>query len=260
VRIVRPLTNPERAWNIHRQDEHGKIVGIEGRMEEGTYDDIIEEFKQLESMLAYSVEIRRLDWQCPTVSLMPDTPEESKRVDFWNFRTTFTPRSQPQFARASELKAIVKNMALFEPLTVVQAFWREGRNEMEQMRYIPAFINYFYVLEALYANGRFGKREVLLEFEKSDDLRTFAESFLKSPTMKESPHRENLLQMLEFRQKSRDVPGLLYVLVETRGEVHHYVPTKRRHYGTPFRNHEYHTVALAADVLQKRLRDRTAPV
>lgn len=117
---------------------------------------------------------------------------------------------------------------------------------MEQMRYIPAFVNFFYVLEAMYANGRFGKREVLREFEKSDDLRGFAESFLKSPTMNESPHRESLLQILGFRQKNRDVHGLLYVLVETRGEVHHYVPTKRRRYGTPFRNHEYHTVALAA--------------
>jgi hypothetical protein len=137
-------------------------------------------------------------------------------------------------------------MEVFEPLTVVQAFWREGNNEMDQMRYIPAFVNYFYVLEAMYANGQFGKQEILREFENSDHLRILAESFLKSPTMNESPHRENLLQMLTLRQKRWDVHGLLYVLVETRGEVHHYVPTKRRRFGTPFRNHEYHTVALAA--------------
>jgi hypothetical protein len=101
----------------------------------------------------------------------------------------------------------------------------------------------------MYANGQFGKREILREFENSDDLRVLAESFVKSPTMNESPHRENLLLMLKLHKKSWDVHGLLYVLVETRGEVHHYVPTKRRRYGTPFRNHEYHTVALAAGYL-----------
>jgi hypothetical protein len=77
ARIVRPLANPERAWNIHKRDEHGTSIGIEGRIDEHTYDDIVEEFKQLESMLAYSVGIHRLDWQCPTVSLIPETPEES---------------------------------------------------------------------------------------------------------------------------------------------------------------------------------------
>lgn len=114
VRIVRPLANPERAWNIHQLDEFGKTVGIEGRMEEDTYDDIVEEFKQLESMLAYSVEIHRLDWQCPTVSLIPDTPEESERVQFWNVRRSFNSPSQPQLARASELKTIIENMEVFE--------------------------------------------------------------------------------------------------------------------------------------------------
>ena len=246
LRIVRPLPCPEKAWVIFKEDEHGTPAGIDGRIGDGTFEDIVEEFKQIESMLAFSVQIQRLDWQCPIISLIPETSEEAERVQILNFRRSFQSPSQPQHARASELSTIIKYMDVFEPLTVVQAFWREGRNEMEQLRFIPSFVNFFYVLEAMYGNGQCGKREILREFGNSDDLRNSTQSFLKSPTTNGSPHRDNLSQMLAFRQKRWDADGLLYLLVETRGEVHHYVPTSRRRYGTPFRNNEYHTVALAA--------------
>jgi hypothetical protein len=46
--------------------------------------------------------------------------------------------------------------------------------------------------------------------------------------------------------RSDDVHGLLYLLVATRGELHHYGRTKRLGHGTPFRNREYRTIALLA--------------
>ncbi len=232
ARIVRPLVKSEKVRNLFQRGANNNIRGLEGGTEGETYDDIIEEFKQLESMLAYSVAIQRLDWQAPTVGLIPESPEEAARIEFNHYRRSFQSPAKPKCASAGELKTIVENMEVFEPLTVVQAFWREARNEMDQIRYIPAFINYFYVLEAMYANGQFGQKVVLREFEKSEELRTSGTSFLESPTMQLSPHRENLLRHLSCWQKQWDVHGLLHLLVETRGEVHHYVPTKRRRYGT----------------------------
>jgi hypothetical protein len=70
VRIVRPLAHPEKAFNIHTKDSQGRR-GIKGDMDKETFDATIEDFKQLESMLAFSVEIHHIDWQSPTVSLIP---------------------------------------------------------------------------------------------------------------------------------------------------------------------------------------------
>lgn len=56
---------------------------------------------------------------------------------------------------------------------------------------------------------------------------------------------------LDGRQKQYDVPGVAYLLAETRGEVHHFVEVSRRAYGNPFRNSSYAGVALLALVLSR---------
>jgi hypothetical protein len=155
-------------------------------------------------------------------------------------------KQQPKFLRESELRTIVTQMETFDALTVLQAFYREARNEFNQVRFIPAFINFFYVLEAMFSNGQSKKKLMMKEFEKSASLRNFAELLLNSPTMASGEHHTNLAAMLKHRQKNWDADGLLYLLVEIRGELlHHYAATTRKGYGTPFRNREYYTVALA---------------
>ena len=128
---------------------------------------------------------------------------------------------------------------------MLQAFHREARNEFNQLRFIPAFINFFYVLEALFSNGQSKKNLMVREFEKSASLRNFAERLLASSAMNSGEHHINLSAMLKHRQKNWDADGLFYLIAEIRGELHHYAATMRKGYGTPFRNNEYYTVALA---------------
>ena len=51
------------------------------------------------------------------------------------------------------------------------SFWREGSNDFEEGHFINAFYNFYFVLEGMYADGKFKTDPVVAEFKKSAELR-----------------------------------------------------------------------------------------
>jgi len=218
---------------------------LAGDWDEQTYKDIMEQFKDWESMMGFGLEIQRVEWQSPTVSLIPETEEEAASIQVSRIQVRRGKPVKTSIATAKELGLMSKHRELLRPLRVLKAFWREGQNEMEACRFIQAFMNFFLVIEGLYANGQFGKKEVLREFSASQELNDAVEGFLKSRHYPGSDKHDLALQeMVAHRKKQYDVPGLLYVLVDTRGELAHYLQKSRRKYGDPFRHEEYEAIVL----------------
>ena len=115
VRIVRPLAHPEEAFNIVTMDSEGRR-SIKSDMDKETLDATMEDFKKLESMLSFSVEIHHIDWQSPTVSLVAETPEEQTRIQFNNIHLKRAFNQEPKFLSDSELRTIVNNIETYESL------------------------------------------------------------------------------------------------------------------------------------------------
>ena len=248
IRITKPLPNAEAAHSRVTRD--GDSHKLEQHFDLETLNELLGEFQQLESMLGFSAGVKGIDWQNPKTALIPETHEELTRVNANHIHVRQFFDIKPKLITPANVLNVVSTMGRYRSLNILLAFHREAGNEMENHRFIAAFINAFYVLEALYANGQFGAKEVLREFEKSDVLKKDAQRTLDSPIFTDGEHRAALDEALAYYQKDRNVRGLLYVLVQTRGELHHYVKTRNRRYGTPFRHAEYYTLALAARHLE----------
>ena len=248
IRIIRPIETPERFFYLFDENEQGTISGLRGGGDPEVYDRVIEEFQQLESMLAYSVEIRNVHWESPTYMLIPETDQERERVHINSLKVS-PGRRPPAVLGSAEVRTIVRNRETYKQLTVVQGFWREGRNDYDDGQYIDAFANFYYILEDRYAPGIADEKLVLRRFKASDELRTFVQAVINSTIANPPDNHQQVVAMLSHRQKQYDVDGVLYLLCETRGEVHHFVEKSRRVYGNPFRNRHYGGIALIALML-----------
>ena len=250
IRIVKPIQNPEHFFYVFEKNEEGVISGLRGDGDAELYDQVIEEFQQLESMLACSVEVRKVHWESPTYTLIPETDQEKARVHINSLRVT-PGRRKSDVLRPGEIQTIVRNREKYKQLKIVQAFWREGRNDYDDQQYIDAFANFYYILEDRYAPGVSDKNTVFRKFQASDELREFVQIVIDKNKADPPLNHQQVLEMLQYRQKQFDVEGVLYLLCETRGEVHHFVEKSRRVYGNPFRNKQYGGIALTALVLAR---------
>ncbi len=250
LRIMKPMP-PGVEYYSRYVIQDGQPAGMEMNEDPAVLAAILQEFKDIESILGFEFEIWNIDWQTPKLTMVPERPEERTRVEFKDFYKQKVPRTQPMAVGHEDLIKILTRRKVFAPLTIVKSFWREGRNELEAERYIAAFVNFFFILEALYANGQFGKKEVIREFENSAELANVVQGVIDTQLKGDAANEyaQDIVRMLERRNKQMDVHGLIYLLVETRGELSHFVQESRRAYGNPFRNEDYEAIAITAYTL-----------
>jgi len=172
--------------------------------------------------------LRRIYWESAAVNVVFEGPDEQNPPD-WAPLIDFRPkRSKRQPAPVDT--EVFQTFALLSTrhgsIAVILSFWREGSNEFEEGNFINAFYNYYFVLEGLYANKKFKSKEVLTEFKRQSGLRESVDMFLKQDTP--VPHMIQVTNMLDARKFSRDIDGLIALIVYTRGDLHHFVDNPNR--------------------------------
>ena len=252
VRIIKPIEHPERFYSVFNKGESDQVEVLQVRSDGELFDSTIAEFQQLESMLAFSVDIKKVHWESPSYSLIPENDEEQKRIQFFGARVKRGKRPPDKLTRG-ELQAIVTARERLQYLTVIQAFWREGRNAFDDQQYISAFSQFYHILEDRYAPGASDKNVVRRKFQDSAELVGFIEGIIKANTAIPPPHHNQVLDMLARRLKQFDVRGLIHLITETRGEVYHFVDNSRRAYANPFRNGQYAGLALLMLILTRMI-------
>jgi hypothetical protein len=135
-------------------------------------------------------------------------------------------------------------------MAVALSFWREGSNEFEEGHFINAFYNYYFVLEGLYAKGKFKTDAVLAEFRKNPEFRESLEMFLKDG----QPLNQiaQVTDMLTRRTFSRDVDGILKLIVHTRGDLHHFADNPNKTQPSPFDQHRFEGLSSIMRFVSRR--------
>jgi len=191
-------------------------MGRDGQLHEA----LIHELQELESLLAFSFLLNKIHWEHPREERIAERPEER------GFKFHFVPGEYKEVRipiTEADLTSLLNNKKLLSPLTVVKSFWREARNAYNASRYISAFVNAFFILEGLYANGKFSKKDICREFL---DYPPFVTSIARVFAMvqQECPeHLDKLSKVLEQRGKTLDVTEFTTLLVDTRAELSHFI-------------------------------------
>jgi hypothetical protein len=102
-------------------------------------------------------------------------------------------------------------------------FFRKGKNDFLERRFIDAIHDFYFLLETLFANGKTKNKHVMAEFTKSSTLIALSAQVLKEGEM--SVYRrskKNLLEIFRNKYSKKSPEEYLKDIVKLRGFLHHH--------------------------------------
>jgi hypothetical protein len=211
----------------------------------------VEQLQVLESNLSFAFHhspIRRIRWDRPSISLIPENDRESSRVNTWDFVLARSFPHEPCRIREAGFREMMTEAPRFESLAVLKAFLREGKNDFRDLRFVHAFYSFFFVIEGLFADGHSKKSKMLQAFSESKELR-LATQITLDVLAKDTDAYQTFQHIFAQRQLALDHKGVWTFLVNTRGQLHHYSLKSSQRVDTPFSHEQFEKPALLAMLL-----------
>jgi hypothetical protein len=183
-------------------------------------DVVIEEIRAIRGALALWGVVD-IDIDQAVREFLPETPEETAACQITSIRYQRPNREElPLVPNTTDLliRCIVSRGKL-APYEVPLEFQRRGLDDRYRKQYVEAIFNFFFVLEYLFAGGKFRTAQVVENFLASPELLAgLAEArstFLGAIQSEESAK--------QFREKygDRSDEEVVTAIVELRGKLHH---------------------------------------
>jgi hypothetical protein len=248
--ILAPVEHPDRFETRLDPSADLSLAGhVVFLMDEELVATVRDEFRAVESHLAFRYPVTRIRWDSPRYELLFDSNEERSRYGIHSFQITYETRTVPRKITPEGLAKVVVARHRNPDLVVPLSFHREGINEFNAFRFVPAFYNFYFVLEGLYADGNTKNRLVKRAFAKS---RRFGEAFSEAIAMVKTQNPDKYQAIVgEFKSRNIDFTaiGAAELLVSTRGDLHHFTANDKRRQPTPFTYRAFETIAYFAKAL-----------
>jgi hypothetical protein len=220
------------------------VINIRGSREE--YLELIREFQELESILSFASggALESIEWDAPKEDFIPETEDEERKVHVKSFQFRKKYPEWPVFIGEESFDAIIRSKERYSSVMVALAFLREGVNEFSSRRYINAFYNFYFVLEDLYGERKTKNWAIEKEFRNSKELRKWIRWAIKDNLNKYVRHRTNIEKFCKEEKVLYDIDGLISLVVNVRGNLHHYSSGSSKHKGTPFNHEDFESIAF----------------
>jgi hypothetical protein len=230
---VTPSNEPEKAqWAV--------TVDFDRQI----FDGLIEMVQYLEGALSFLIGVKKIYWDETETIFIPENEEESKKYNLTKFSVTRKYPEGRSRLTVGEFKAIVLNKNELEPFTIIKLFHRDGMLEFASIRYIQAFYNFYFVLEDLYAKGKTSTTEVEKRFKSSPVLRGIIQDVLDNHIKMQGNHLQNIQNFLTEENKDFSIDGIIELIVQVRGNLHHYSGKSTKRKGTPINQRDFESMAF----------------
>jgi hypothetical protein len=185
---------------------------------------LMKTLRTLEGFLSvYGLESIGLDQM--DISWVPESEEDKKRLQTTGFSFKFKkPEATPVRAPFSVVtRAVIASTEHLEweiPLN----FFRRGRIDFLERRYIDAIYDFYLLLETLFANGKTKNRVVKQQFANSSELVAFSSRVLSEgeQSVIRRGGRASLLVAFRATHSKQTPQQFLEHLVDLRGFLHHH--------------------------------------
>ncbi len=198
----------------------------------------------VESFLAIYGNLEAIYWNLAEHFVEAETKEEKARSRLKSWGMTPDIEDPVVDLSTDALRLILSHAKLSSRLTATIAFHREGLNNIRRAEHISAFFGFYFVLEGLYANGKFKTDQVIPEFRRSPELVSAIERVVAQGIPEPMIFGDvGIPEMLKKMNKTQSTENLIHLLVRTRGDLHHYAGTKSRTGASPLTNERYFSLA-----------------
>ena len=244
IKIIVDVPNPSLFYSNVESCPENRMHSIIINRDNQIYKESIDEFQQIESILAFSTQsLRKIYWENPIEELMPETEKEKEKLSVigtnWgmSYHKKYTPLNENAFTEMME------NRNKYADLAIPKAFFREGVNDFESFRFINAFYNFYFIIEDLYGGGKSKNKDVEKELKKSNEFKSFVQWMIDDLHNDKKKHFNNICNYLNLYNKNFDVDGLIFTIVKMRGQLHHYSGKSTQVHGTPFNQNDFESIA-----------------
>lgn len=231
ITIVVEVNDPTRFYSVITETPHEfSKAHFQVKGDRDLYDSVIKDFQDLESLLSLSFNVKGIDWNAETYAVICETPEEKAKARIYGFEVRGGFPDESVEVTEEQFKETIERKDRLSQLTLFVSFYREGKNEYHDLKFINAFYNFYFVLEGMYGKGKTKNRDVANEFKKSAELRDFVQTVIDEHVLVSPNHQAQLTSMLKVRNMSLGVDAILALIVKTRGDLHHFTgnPNKPR--------------------------------
>ena len=250
VRIISDVDDPEK-YSYHRSEvaPNGTFT-VTQNYEPHIYQKLIQELQTVESLLGILGNIKRIIWNKAVFEYYPETEEEFKRINIlpaFFFLHELTTDDAADVSIAT-ITPYLRRMGDLNKLAAPMSFFKESKNEYSSGRYITSFFNSYFIIEGLFGNGQWRKRDIVRELTSSPVFSGFVQSFLDSVEKIKNPAegmtKDQTTEELKKFNQPFTVEGLVKIIVETRGKLHHFSISSTQPQGTPLNHFDYKRIAL----------------
>ena len=152
---------------------------------------------------------------------IPETEEEKKALSITSIKYQRRDRELlPTVPQVTDLvvRSVISRRSL-GAYEIPLEFYRRGSADQYDEQYIEAIFNFYFVLEYLYADGKFRKRDVAANFLASPQIRKGLEE--ARDQFVENVKSANVIKQFRAKYGGRDDEATLNAIVELRGQLHH---------------------------------------
>ena len=246
IKIIAGVSDPQAFQSLIESGYGPQPPTIRIKSDPGVREALLREFQELESLLSFNTKgcLKSIGWDAPTQDIIPETEDEKRQVNLSGVRRKKAYTERPADLDQGQFDTIIRTKHLYVSLVVPKAFYREGMNEFNSLRYINAFYNFYFVLEDLYGEGKTRNKDVIEAFTCSQQLREFIEWNMRNHIDTHPRHRANIRLLCAEEKVAYDVDGLIQMLQRVRGNLHHYSSKSTKHLGSPFNHEEFESIAF----------------
>ena len=181
--------------------------------------DMVEWLKKIEAFGSFNLAIKRVLYEEAEITWIPETMDEEKLLSIKAYKVT-KGRQNSKYLRLSDFQDTLFYSKRLDENYIPLSYFRLGFSFFDEEEYYLSYINYFMMIEYLYANGQTQQDKAKREFAKSKVLTL---SILM--TIKAFPQNDSNIEWLKKECKNRskkyDIDGVLYILIKYRGTIAH---------------------------------------
>ena len=219
------------------------------------WNDLVSDIRTIEGALCLwgvteiGVEYCKIEW-------IPETESEKERIQIYSFSAAREEKPPENLAMGVDLfvRSILAVADLRESETPMN-FYRRGKLDVLEERYIEGIYDFYFFLETLFADGKFREDDVVRNLSMSKELLKAIDEVRKDidPRIGSEP---NLLKEFGEKYLKKSSDEIIKHIVKLRGFLHHH-SQKRKDIWHPSNQKEYKLDAfmlygICHDIVSKR--------
>jgi hypothetical protein len=159
----------------------------------------------------------------------PENEEEKHALPLYSFKIDHKPTATAElsvvpFDLVARALLVTERAAGFD---AALNFFRKGRADVRAEQYLDAVLDYLFMVETTYANGKFRSAHVEEEYLSSSELRKLLAETVSNPSLRSEVRRDSRIeQRFTLAYEGKSPEAVIPYIVNLRGELHHHSARK----------------------------------